>query len=967
MRPADNKRHHIVLSMIFKENAHLRANAFAYSQMLETLGNHPNKIQLSNGKDYTFFEEVPSYLLNTHPFLKGGYSIPYYTLEGERLQFRRPSSGRFKQGLKDYFSRIRVSPDSPFNGKYWQYKESGARIYIPPKIIDAYQEGKKINRLFIIEGEKKTISATLNGGIYAIGTGGKDLFREKGSDELHPDLKKIINKNEVKELVLFLDNDFNQGRKNRRNNFYITIRNFIKACRKSGVLPVLMYLDQSTETKAIDDYYNEYPNNVETISQDIKKLRTTDHLKTIKLNEYSRLQLRNHILNGGELDQYFHISKGYISENKEVTSAVCKAIKEKDALILTAPTGKGKTAFIMNGQINKALKGFNIVMVAPLTAIAKQTEKEYSVQAIYSGSSYLESLTLDQAPPEKIASTYASIDKAPIDENTLLVIDEAHLCIDWSFIDYEKLIKAIAKAGKIIFLSATNDRLLKNAFPQLDMHSITITTNRKPIDIEVNLYNDNQREHLIQLLATNKEKEGKIIVKLDNKVKLSDIREELIQRGIYSAPEIAKFSALSEDEASKEYGSVMEEGRLSDEIKLILSTSKIQEGVNLKNEDISLIIGVDPKNPRAFVQLIGRARKSNKLRAIALFNENYQNKKGFFINPFREFQSTLEKLEQVPTLRLPKIINQESTAKEFHTSIDWKLKCLLNLEMEVIINPFAVINEVNQVRSFSYNLNDWKKELSFYGDYLHIKENNLLEPLKTDKATEQQRKERREYKATLKDKALVMVTDYTQLQLVASAVFVNSRNKSHKDKLQRVFGFTPSHLKDGDTFRKKNPELFELTKIEQYVNLIMEGIRSGLNKYDAMTLIELHNGSIETINHELNRITLSNLRTGTPKTVEGKLNIQSLQEFENTLPFKDGYLSIQKDDLLKILRSKCKMRFGKGTPSEVMSKIGGVSIVKYDKRTKAFNLEQIGVNYISRIKYKCEEYRKESTSIKKAG
>ena len=939
---------------------HNLSNFYA-SQRLETIGEAPNIIKLPNGKEITLFDPVPGYYKEWYPFLKEAIGLPYYSLNGDRQTYQREASGRWKQGQTDYFVRYRLHPNNcTSKRKYHQFANTGARIYNTPKLIEANITGKTVKRLFVVEGEKKALAGDIRGGIYCAGIGGKDLFRLKGRKELHPDLKKIIDNLKVKEVVLMIDNDFNKGDLKRRKSFYNTIRNFKNACELAGVSPFIQWIDENSGVKAIDDLFHKYPEFIEQFADSIKNLETSELIKTIKLNEYSRKQLRSFILYGNPIDEYFHV-KGYLSKNKEVTKALCQSIQENDITIFNAGVGLGKTTLFMNGELNQMLSGYNIRFIAPLKTIVEQTEQQYKTPAIYGGKDFDNWESLETAP--EIISTYASADKMPISKNDLLIIDEAHLLADWSFLDSQKILKLIAQAGKVILLSATNDELFRSLFPGKRIHRITVTTKQKPIKLETVFYKDNQTENLIKLIEENKDGDGSIIAKLDDKNRLAEIKQELIKRGIFQESEIAKFTANSEDEFSEEYKTLIDRQRLGNNIRLVLTTSKIQEGVNLLNENISLFITVEPRNARSFVQLIGRARKSENVRVIALFSEKFKDKNGYFQNNHFAFERLNKELKSSPIASLPEIEEEqtERPPKEFHSRINWKDSCFYNIGAKTFIDPFAVIKEVNDIESYFLNYSLWIKKVSSYADYVEFAGEITTDSIELSQEVKEVKQQIKAYKESQKDKALEMVTDYTQLVRVASAVYNCSKDTSYKSKLQRFFGFTDTQKKDGDTFRKMNPDFFELTKVEDHVRAIVELMDLGLDRYTALTVIEMNEGNLNKIKQETNRIVFSNLKSNGATTSKGLRTLESLKEMETILFAGAESVTYSKDELIQLLQKKCNKRFSKGTPNEIRNKLNGCAMI--NKVGQNYTLTPVEKSYLTEVKKNCVLFKNNSKKI----
>lgn len=196
--------------------------------------------------------------------------IEYYDLDGNPCMFER-RTGRNQTERCEYF-RVRWQypeehPDKDGKpAKYHSPYGSGSFIYIPQYIRDLYHHGETLQRLFIQEGEKKAEKACKHGipsvavsGITNIASGGK----------LSPDLVRILQEMQVKEVVMLYDSDcfdlsknikINDSVDKRPRNFFYAARNYKEWMRSligSRQLYVEIYighvLKNLQEDKGVDD------------------------------------------------------------------------------------------------------------------------------------------------------------------------------------------------------------------------------------------------------------------------------------------------------------------------------------------------------------------------------------------------------------------------------------------------------------------------------------------------------------------------------------------------------------------------------------------------------------------------------------------------------------------------------------------------------------------------------------------
>jgi hypothetical protein len=187
----------------------------------------------STGKD------IPSRKIQLFSDKNGDVHIPYLTVEGHIAQY--PD----KHKLRD-FVRVRLANPIDGKGKYSQPRNSGTLPYFTPGIIKKYKEGQPIKNLFIIEGEKKAIAGWKKLDLDFIAIGGIHSTKDTDSkNDLHLDIKKLINNCHIRHLVLFFDADAlscnfnpNNQEKNlhtRAYGFFRSITRFKELCASLNV------------------------------------------------------------------------------------------------------------------------------------------------------------------------------------------------------------------------------------------------------------------------------------------------------------------------------------------------------------------------------------------------------------------------------------------------------------------------------------------------------------------------------------------------------------------------------------------------------------------------------------------------------------------------------------------------------------------------------------------------------------
>ncbi|OJU49714.1 MAG: hypothetical protein BGN96_10630 [Bacteroidales bacterium 45-6] len=176
--------------------------------------------------------------------------IEYYDLDGKPVLYdvldeKGKHTGRTKPYVRVRYQFPEEHKDSKGRPtKYRTPKNAGTRLYIPQAIRSLYQAGKKIERLFVQEGEKKAEKCCKHG-LFSVGISGIQNLGQNG--QIPPDLVKIIQACEVKEVVMLFDSDWdelssdlsiNEDVQKRPRNFFYAARNFqtyIKTLKNRGL------------------------------------------------------------------------------------------------------------------------------------------------------------------------------------------------------------------------------------------------------------------------------------------------------------------------------------------------------------------------------------------------------------------------------------------------------------------------------------------------------------------------------------------------------------------------------------------------------------------------------------------------------------------------------------------------------------------------------------------------------------
>jgi hypothetical protein len=159
--------------------------------------------------------------------------IWYLDLDGKPIMYQKPKSTKSEPLFRIRWQNPDLHKDKA--GKPMKYSSpygSGSHLFIPETIRQIYKERRVIKRLFIQEGEKKALKASLHG-IPSVGIMGIQNIAVEG--RLPYDLQLLIQACKVEEVIFLLDSDWDHLSNNlkvgdkvdkRPYNFYYAVRNF---------------------------------------------------------------------------------------------------------------------------------------------------------------------------------------------------------------------------------------------------------------------------------------------------------------------------------------------------------------------------------------------------------------------------------------------------------------------------------------------------------------------------------------------------------------------------------------------------------------------------------------------------------------------------------------------------------------------------------------------------------------------
>lgn len=182
----------------------------------------------------------------------GDISINYLSPDGYVEWFNHGNSQTRR------FARIRKA--DPGNGpKYFQKEGTESIPFCTPSIINAYKKKEKVKTLYVVEGEFKAFSLSMQN-LPTMGIAGIFNFKNKEKTKMHSYIIDIITQCKVENVILIFDRDcieikWKEGEDSsqRPNNFYHALDCFNELIKPYDTQLYFAHVSKKCEEKGIDD------------------------------------------------------------------------------------------------------------------------------------------------------------------------------------------------------------------------------------------------------------------------------------------------------------------------------------------------------------------------------------------------------------------------------------------------------------------------------------------------------------------------------------------------------------------------------------------------------------------------------------------------------------------------------------------------------------------------------------------
>lgn len=631
----------------------------------------------------------------------------------------------------------------------------------------------------------------------------------------------------------------------------------------------------------------------------------------------------------------------YISQDKEAMKKIEQVINSNNIVNFIGGTGIGKAVMIK--ALTRTLK-HKIICAVPTITIAKQQaffdffdgtqmvkRLDKNCDVVIGGINGAEVEMIEDS--KLIFVTYASLHKLKNIKGKILIIDESHLLSDRSTILFEQ-IKTIKKVmhyvDKTVFVSATPNPLLDYVFKTA---IIEVKRKKEPKTIINTVFYNKQTKVIdaVRTLVTNKDFDINYMFVNDKKF-IEEVRQELIKLKVYSAEEIAVFTADVCDVESENYIKLVEEQIVSKNIKCILSTSKISEGVNIKNKESVNFVFIG-KDINLLRQSYKRFRESKNVKVTVLFSDSFRTKIGVAINTYGCYNTLKKDVQQEVKDFADFTEDLTEDKEELFINTDFETRATFKINGKMFLNVFELMHEVKKIQEHYMSFEIWKQEVKSVIPNVIFNEPVSIE-VKENKDLALARKERKQERENFLNK--VQETLVTNPNEILDYARQNSKN----DNLKGFINKRLHHVEIEYLFTEDERILFfkNYSTIEKYINNIIK-LSEVLNTTFDKSINVWHNEDEAKSNFKsfYNFYLLLRIEEAGAKTRD-EYRFKKKADKINTV-FTDGG-AINKEYMFNILRSEFKYKLSSINLAVVNQYIGFVFNVSYDRKSKLFTLNK---------------------------
>ena len=315
----------------------------------------------------------------------------------------------------------------------------------------------------------------------------------------------------------------------------------------------------------------------------------------------------------------------YVGE--EIENVFSYANKYKNVCIY-ADTGTGKTTATLNYlKSNPSLKA---IFLVPLQSIAYQIHCDHKIPYLIADSSAAIH-SLAKKSNVFVATNEQGVKYLADLEFDYIIVDEGHDLI----INNSYKMEVISELGYMIKTSKSKVILLTGSpldiFKQIGFSLLKIKNlNHYKTDVIERFTKLNGYQVIISHVSSNI---GKMLIRYNHKDHLEEAKKYLCKNHGYDKNEIVVIHSGNKNKESQ-YKLLLQNGKFSDHIKIVLITSLIDEGISINQEDFKSVVyiatGERLLRPEAPKQFFARFRNHDPERINYLYRNNANTSSTYF-------------------------------------------------------------------------------------------------------------------------------------------------------------------------------------------------------------------------------------------------------------------------------------------------------------------------------------------------
>ncbi len=328
----------------------------------------------------------------------------------------------------------------------------------------------------------------------------------------------------------------------------------------------------------------------------------------------------------------------------EQAAQIFDYLDHHEKVVLVADTGVGKTTAILDG-FNKLRPSKRMLFLAPLTIIVDQIEQKYPE---------IPCLTGESIPDEHSRANIASVVVATYEQGTkhlraddfdYVVIDEVHQLINSNNFKEDEITALTSKTKSMTTMGLTGTpsqlfskmgyKLLRVAKKQSEsLKIIKRVDNRSPFKI---------------ILQHQAEVSKKAIYRLNSKKTINNVYKRLIDSGQFKESEVLILMSERGIKKGEGYRSIANKSMFPEEVKVVLTTSIIDEGVSIDQEGFSDVVFIEKDyfpSPEPLKQFFARFRNHDPERKNYYYIKTPKDHEAKNYNITYEYQERSEQLSK---------------------------------------------------------------------------------------------------------------------------------------------------------------------------------------------------------------------------------------------------------------------------------------------------------------------------------